>query len=155
MIAITAILATLEIVSTQAAGSKESSSGTTAAGRYVQPSTVNWVDLAPLALLAFQSAGQVVASRILKYNELPTVVLTTAYCDLMSDPHLFTAGLLDDPQRNRRVLAAVMLFVGAVSGGIMVNGWVGLKGALWLGAALKAAMVLAWVSWAPHHISDT
>ena len=37
----------------------------------------NWDDLAPIALLSFQSAGQIVASRHLRYDEIPTVVVTS------------------------------------------------------------------------------
>lgn len=79
----------------------------------------DWVELCPIALLAFQSAGQIVASRVLKYNSMPTLVLTSLYCDLFSDPNLLTAGLFEDPDRNRRAASATTLFVGAVVGGAL------------------------------------
>jgi uncharacterized membrane protein YoaK (UPF0700 family) len=112
-------------------------------------STFPFLDLFPIGLLAFQSAGQVVASRILKYTAMPTVVLTTLYTDLMMDTHLLTAGLFEDPQRNRRAASAIMLFVGAVIGGVIAKSWLGFAGALWIGAFLKALMVLAWLLWKP------
>lgn len=109
--------------------------------------TFEWIELCPIALLAFQSAGQVVASRVLKYNAMPTVVLTSLYCDLMSDPHLLTAGLFEDPDRNRRFISAVMLFVGATVGGALTKSSVGFDGALWIATAVKGLMVLAWLLW--------
>ena len=112
-------------------------------------STFPFLDLLPIGLLAFQSAGQVVASRVLKYTAMPTVVLTTLYTDLMMDTHLLTAGLFEDPQRNRRAASAIMLFVGAVIGGVIAKSWLGFAGALWIGAFLKALMVLAWLLWKP------
>ena len=107
----------------------------------------DYVELCPIALLAFQSAGQVVASRVLKYNSMPTVVLTSLYCDLMSDPNLLTAGLFEDPDRNRRAGGAVMLFVGATIGGALMKTSVGYVGALWLATGIKGSLVLAWLVW--------
>lgn len=112
-------------------------------------SSFPFLDFLPIGLLAFQSAGQVVASRILKFNAMPTVVLTTLYTDLMMDSHLLTAGLFEDPQRNRRAASAIMLFVGAVIGGVIAKSWLGFAGALWIGAFIKAVMVLAWILWKP------
>ncbi|EXJ69649.1 uncharacterized protein A1O5_06720 [Cladophialophora psammophila CBS 110553] len=106
-----------------------------------------WHELCPIALLAFQSAGQIVASRTLKYNALPTVVLTSLFCDLMSDPDLFTAGLLEDPDRNRRALGAVSLFGGAAVSGALLKTSFQYDGALWVATGVKGAMVLAWLAW--------
>lgn len=131
LIAITAILATTKAVK----------------GDRIDASKFPWVDLCPIALLAFQSAGQVVASRMLRYNAMPTVVLTSLYCDLMSDPHLLTAGLFEDADRNRRAASAVMLFAGATSGGALSKTWIGFAGVMWIATGLKAIMVLAWILW--------
>jgi len=120
-------------------------SATTPGGREAFP----WHELCPIALLAFQSAGQIVASRQLKYNALPTVVLTSLFCDLMSDPDLFTAGLLQDPDRNRRATGAVLLFGGAAISGALMKTGVGYAGALWIATGIKGAMVLAWLLWKP------
>ncbi|KAK4944349.1 hypothetical protein LTR10_016235 [Elasticomyces elasticus] len=108
-----------------------------------------WHELCPIALLAFQSAGQIVAGRMLKYNALPTVVLTSLFCDLMSNPDLFTAGLLQDPDRNRRATGAVLLFAGATVSGALIKTSVGYSGALWIATGLKGVMVLAWLVWSP------
>lgn len=107
----------------------------------------DYVELCPIVLLTFQSAGQIVASRVLKYNSMPTLVLTSLYCDLMSDPNLLTAGLFDDPDRNRRALGAVMLFVGATIGGALMKTSVGYAGALWLATGIKGSLVFAWLVW--------
>ncbi|KAK7393895.1 hypothetical protein QQX98_013323 [Neonectria punicea] len=108
-----------------------------------------WSDYAPITLLAFQSAGQIVASRVLKYNSMPTVVLTSLYCDLMSDARLFTAPINDNADRIRRSAGAVLLFAGAVGGGFLSKSWVGFAGALWIAAFLKTCIGVAWCLWNP------
>jgi uncharacterized membrane protein YoaK (UPF0700 family) len=107
----------------------------------------NWKDLAPISLLAFQAAGQIVTSRCLRHNDLPTAVVTSMLCDMMSDVHLLTGGVFEDSKRNRRTAAAVLLFLGAVVGGVLTRSWVGLAGVLFIAAALKALMVVAWFLW--------
>ncbi|KAF5679770.1 DUF1275 domain-containing protein [Fusarium heterosporum] len=110
-------------------------------------------DYAAIIILAFQSAGQIVASRVLKYNSMPTVVLTSLYCDLMSDAKLFTAPITDNADRNRRALGAILLFAGAVSGGFLSKSWVGFAGALWIAAFLKLCITTAWVLWKPKSVT--
>ena len=102
---------------------------------------------APIALIAFQAAGQAVTSRVLQYNGLTSVVLTSIYCDLFSDPGL-VAGVSANPERNRRAAAPVLLLLGAVLGGVWAHSSVGLAGALWTAVALKTLVVCAWVMWA-------
>lgn len=104
--------------------------------------------LLPLAFLAFQFGGQVVASRVLKFNEVPTTVLTSLYCDFFSDPKLF-APLKANPKRNRRLAAIIFHVLG-----IIISGWLqrsrgGLASPLWLAAGLKALMGVAWLCWKP------
>lgn len=100
--------------------------------------------LVPLALVAFQSCGQAVTSRALKYNALTSVVLTSIYCDLFSDKDLFA---WDNVERNRRAAAPILLLFGAVIGGLFSHSSIGIMGALWLAAGLKALMVVAWFFW--------
>lgn len=111
-------------------------------------------DYAPIILLAFQSAGQIVASRVLKYNSMPTVVLTSLYCDMMSDAKLFTAPITDNADRNRRAIGAVLLFAGAVSGGFLSKSWVGFAGALWIAAFLKLCISFSWALWKPKAVNN-
>lgn len=111
-----------------------------------------WVGLS-IALIAFQSAGQAVASRALQYSGLTSVVLTSNYCDLFSDPRLFELGLQDNPERNRRTAAPILLLGGAMIGGVWAHSSVGLIGALWTAVGLKAIVVMAWFVWAPERRS--
>jgi len=106
-----------------------------------------WADLIPIGLLSFQAAGKVVASRMLEYNALPCVVLTTLYTDLVSDPGFFSAGLWGNVQRNRRAGGAVAYFVGAVVGGAAAAHEIGFSGALWLAAGVHLGIVGAWMGW--------
>ncbi|KAI0391597.1 hypothetical protein F5Y17DRAFT_402085 [Xylariaceae sp. FL0594] len=106
--------------------------------------SIGWPELVPIALIAFQSCGQAVASRALKYNALTSVVLTSIYCDLFSDANLLVA---DNPERNRRVGAPLLLLVGAVLGGFLSRSSVGSAGALWVAAVLKLVAVVAWFFW--------
>jgi uncharacterized membrane protein YoaK (UPF0700 family) len=106
----------------------------------------NCIVLLPLALLSFQSAGQITMSRVLAYNELPTVVLTSTYCDLFIDPHLLTAPITEDPKRNRRAASVVALLVGAVVGGLLTRSG-DISNALWIAAGIKAIFAVLWVFW--------
>ena len=108
------------------------------------PVTV-WIAL-PIALVAFQSGGQAVTSRVLGYNALTGVVLTSIYVDLFSDAQLFAAPM-QNVQRNQRAAAPLLLLVGALFGGLWAHSDFGLAGALWTAAALKLAVIVAWSSW--------
>ncbi|KAH7368807.1 hypothetical protein B0T11DRAFT_316874 [Plectosphaerella cucumerina] len=105
---------------------------------------LSWNVLVPIALIAFQSCGQAVTSRALKYNALTSVVLTSIYTDLFGDADLFKGR---NAERNRRVVAPLMLVVGAVGGGLFAHSKVGIAGALWLASILKLFMVAAWAFW--------
>ena len=103
-----------------------------------------WNVLVPIALVAFQSCGQAVTSRALKYNSLTSVVLTSIYCDLFSDADLFA---VRNVERNRRVAAPVLLLIGAVLGGLLAHSSIGTAGVLWIAAVLKLAVVICWYFW--------
>lgn len=104
------------------------------------------VTLAPLALLAFGFGGQIVASRVLGFTEVPTNVLTSLYCDLLSDPGLVKA-VGKNEKRDRRVVAIVMMLGGGVVGGWMQRTGAGMSGALWLAAGIKLVLAGAWLGW--------
>ncbi|KAG7132001.1 hypothetical protein HYQ45_009524 [Verticillium longisporum] len=110
------------------------------------PDDVPWYVIVPIALVAFQSCGQAVASRALKYNALTSVVLTSIYCDLFSDAQLLE-NLFTNAERNRRVAAPSLLLGGALLGGLIAKSALGTAGALWIAAGLKFLIVLAWASW--------
>lgn len=109
---------------------------------------LQWRAVVPLAMIAFESSGQTVASRALKYNSLTSVVLTSIYCDLFSDPELF-AGPTKNAERNRKIAAPLCLLLGALIGGFWSHSSIGLAGALWTGAGMKCAVVVAWLVWKP------
>ena len=119
---------------------------TTDSGRDAKES-IGWTVLVPIALVAFQSCGQAVTSRALKYNALTSVVLTSIYCDLFSDANLLAR---QNVERNQRVGAPLCLLFGAIMGGLLgsrVGTEFGTAVALWIAAALKLAVVVAWFSW--------
>lgn len=102
--------------------------------------------LAPLALMAFQFGGQIVTSRVLGFNEVPTNVLTSLYCDLLSDP-LVWAPLGANVKRNRRVVAVLLMLAGAILGGWLQRSHAGMPAALWIAGAVKLVIAGAWLGW--------
>ncbi|EUC33458.1 hypothetical protein COCCADRAFT_5014 [Bipolaris zeicola 26-R-13] len=112
---------------------------------------LHWQVLLPLASVAFQSSGQAVTSRALKYNGLTSVVLTSNYCDLFSDPELFK---MSNVERNRRLGAPLALVIGACMGGLFAHSSVGLAGSLWTAAGLKLMAVFAWTLWKSEKIEE-
>ncbi|KAM7185603.1 Protein of unknown function (DUF1275) domain containing protein [Naviculisporaceae sp. PSN 640] len=105
--------------------------------------------LVPLALLAFQFGGQIVSSRVLGINEVPTNVLTSLYCDLLSDPLLLARynGGKGNKKRDRRIVSIILLIVGGVIGGWLQRSEAGMSAPLWIAAGVKAAVTLGWVFW--------
>jgi predicted MFS family arabinose efflux permease len=116
-------------------------------------STVSFIELIPLGLLAFQSGGQIVTSRLLGFNEVPTTVLTSVYCDLASDPKLL-APVKENVKRNRRAAAVVGILVGGVAGGWLSRSDAGMSSALWIGGAIKLSIAVAWSFWRGKGSSD-
>ena len=49
---------------------------------------IDWRQALPIVLLSFQSAGQIVASRALGHDTIPTVVVTSLIHDIVTDPGL-------------------------------------------------------------------
>ncbi|KAI0406806.1 hypothetical protein F4802DRAFT_76921 [Xylaria palmicola] len=106
--------------------------------------SIGWPELVPIALVAFQSCGQAVTSRALKYNALTSVVLTSIYCDLFSDANLLAT---HNVERNQRIAAPLLLLGGAILGGFLAHSSVGCAAALWVATALKLAVVVCWLFW--------
>ncbi|KAL4901598.1 hypothetical protein BDW74DRAFT_170056 [Aspergillus multicolor] len=105
-----------------------------------------FLELIPIALLAFQSAGSMTAARGLGFNEIPTVVLTSVYFDVASDPKV-VRDVRGNVKRNRRVGAVVFLLIGAICGGWLSRSSGGMESALWLSAGLKGVIALVWLGW--------
>lgn len=106
---------------------------------------LRWAVMLPLALIAIGSSGQCVSSRALDKNSLTSVVLTSIYCDLFSDPRLLSFS--GNPSRNQRVAAPICVVLGALAGGFWAHSSIGLTGALWTAAGLKFCIVVAWAVW--------
>ncbi|EAW21793.1 YoaK family protein [Aspergillus fischeri NRRL 181] len=107
---------------------------------------IQWMQILPISLLSFQAAGQIVASRILAYDEIPTVVLTTLLCDLLVDKDLLARGWTSNPRRNRRVGGFLALFLGAMTAGGLSK-VTDMAASLWFAMVLKLGIVIAWFVW--------
>ncbi|KAH8601407.1 hypothetical protein B0O99DRAFT_589455 [Bisporella sp. PMI_857] len=105
---------------------------------------INYRELLPLSFLAFQSGGQIVTSRQLGFNEVPTTVLTSVYCDIASDPQLLKA---HNVKRNRRVAAVISLLIGGIVGGWISKSSAGISIVFWMAAAIKMTIALSWSVW--------
>lgn len=122
--------------------------GAVAQRQQIGAAHVDWRELAPIALLSFQAAGQIVASRVLGVGEVPTVVVTSLLCDLMSDPLLASRPLLRGRRkRNNRIAAFVLTLVGSIIGGWMLKGTGQVQPVLWLVFGIKASISMSWVMW--------
>ena len=109
-------------------------------------SDIKWRQLLPIALLSFQSAGQIVGSRVLGFAEVPTVVLTSMLHDISTDPALL-GPLRQNLKRNRRVLAFVGILVGAVAGGFIAETTGRMQIPLWIAGGIKLCIASAWIVW--------
>lgn len=111
-----------------------------------QPASyVDFKELILIALLSFQAAGQIVSSRALSVGEVPTVVITSLLCDLMSDPALFSFARND--KRDRRFIAFVLTLVGAICGGWISRASSAVQPSFWTVAGLKLVLAAGWLFW--------
>lgn len=110
----------------------------TAAGK------AEWSQESAIVLLSFQSAGQIVASRALGFNEIPTVVITSLLCDLVSDEEFFA---LRNGTRDRRILAFCLTILGAIAGGWITKATGDIAPVLWLAAGIKLVIAGSWSVW--------
>jgi uncharacterized membrane protein YoaK (UPF0700 family) len=104
----------------------------------------DFMELLPIGLLAFQGGGQFVASRLLGFSEIPTVVLTSVYCDLAMDEKLLRR---ENEKRDHRAGAVVAIVLGGIAGGWISRSAAGMATAVWIAAVLKLAIAGAWVLW--------
>lgn len=116
------------------------------------PSDVQWKSEITIALLSFQSAGQIIGSRALNLAEIPSVVLTSMLCDLASDPNL-VGSLKSNVKRNRRAMAFLAILVGAVVGGFLSEGAGKVEVVLWIAGGLKVLVTFAWMLWPAKKVS--
>ena len=109
-------------------------------------SDTDWEQELSIAILSFQSAGQIVGSRVLSLGEIPSVVITSVLCDLVSDPQLL-GGWSSNVKRNRRTLAFLGILVGAAAGGWITTKTGRIQGSLRVAGGLKVLVTVAWVVW--------
>ena len=107
---------------------------------------ITWRQLFPIALLSFQSAGQIVGSRSLGLAEIPTVVVTSMLHDISTDPALL-GPLKQNIKRNRRVLAFAGILIGAVAGGFISENTRRMQIPLWIAGGIKLSVASAWMVW--------
>ncbi|CEJ54931.1 Putative DUF1275 domain protein [Penicillium brasilianum] len=107
---------------------------------------IQWIQIVPISLLAFQAAGQICASRLLAFEEIPTVVLTTLLCDLLVDTKLYVRPWSANPKRNRRIAAFLALFLGAMTAGGLSR-TTSIASSLWLAVGLKGSITFSWLVW--------
>ncbi|EQL31610.1 hypothetical protein BDFG_06064 [Blastomyces dermatitidis ATCC 26199] len=105
-----------------------------------------FLKLIPIALLAFQSAGQMAVSRLLAFPELPTTVLTSVYYDLGSEPGILKP-LTTNKARNQRITSIIGVVGGAVVGGFLAKSTGRISPALWIVAGCKLAISAIWLFW--------
>ncbi|KAG9231379.1 hypothetical protein BJ875DRAFT_487061 [Amylocarpus encephaloides] len=92
-------------------------------------SDTDFLEFVPLAILAFQSSGQIVTSGLLGFNEIPTTVLTSVYCNIVDDPKLTAK---DNVKRSQRVAAAISIIVGGIASGWISTSPVRLSTKFWI-----------------------
>jgi uncharacterized membrane protein YoaK (UPF0700 family) len=105
-----------------------------------------WITLVPLPMLSFQAGMQSVTARQLGFNEIPTTVLTSCFCDLGNDPNLFV-GVTKNWQRNRRIGSVIAILLGGIIGGWLSRTSNGMPTNIWMAAAVKGVIVIAWFLW--------
>ncbi len=110
------------------------------------PDDIDWKQLLPIALLSFQSAGQIVKSRTLGLAEIPTVVLTSMLHDIAVDQAVLSS-LTKNVKRNRRILAFFSILSGAIAGGFIAEGTGKMQIPLWIAGGMKLCISGAWAVW--------
>lgn len=138
--AVAAALVQAGVVPSSTTNSSSSSSGGAATARDSQ----EFLERVPVALLAFQSAGQLTTAQLVGVGEVPTVVLTSVYHGLASDAGFF---LRSNVHRDRRIAGVVAFFAGAISGGWLERSRGGIAAALWISAAVKLGITVSWLFW--------
>ncbi|KMU77906.1 hypothetical protein CISG_06749 [Coccidioides immitis RMSCC 3703] len=83
---------------------------------------VHWLQMVPITLLAFQAAGQIVTSRMVQVEEIPTVVLTTVRADDgLAIYYRPRCSRKTNPSAERRGATVLALFGGAMLSGALTK----------------------------------
>ena len=107
---------------------------------------MDWHSEIPIALLSFQSSGQIVASRTLALSEIPTFMLTVILHDLCTDPEILSPPRAN-VKRNRRLIAVLGILVGSIVSSFVSQATKRVQVPLWMAGSVKAGITLAWMVW--------
>lgn len=96
-----------------------------------------------IAPLSFQAGMTIATSRMIGLgNEIPVVVYTSTYAALAGDPKLFTLWPPNaNKPRNRRAIAVICIFCGALTATWIEARSVGMLAILWMAAGIKLLLV--------------
>ncbi|KAG6864138.1 hypothetical protein C0991_012187 [Blastosporella zonata] len=106
----------------------------------------SWNNILSFVALAFMSASlgvQGVVGKRLNTQFGTTIVLTTVWVELVSDPRLFKFRQ-KVASRDHKLLAALALFVGAFSGRALLA-QIGSAGALGVGVGFRMLIAISWI----------
>lgn len=140
--ALTAVAAALVQAGVVPSSNTSSSRRTTSASG--ERDSQEFLERVPVALLAFQSAGQLSTAQLVGVGEVPTVVLTSVYHGLAADAGFFRRR---NVHRDRRIAGVIAFFAGAISGGWLERSRGGIAAALWISAAVKLGNTVSWLFW--------
>ncbi|KAJ7590214.1 hypothetical protein C8J56DRAFT_589764 [Mycena floridula] len=108
--------------------------------------TPSWTNTLSFICLAFMSASlglQGIQAKRLNTQFTTTIVLTTVWVELMSDPKLFNLKQ-KVITRDHKLIAASALFIGGFAGRALL-GKIGASGALGVGTGLRLLIAFAWL----------
>ncbi|KAI6046647.1 hypothetical protein EDC04DRAFT_2557684 [Pisolithus marmoratus] len=104
-----------------------------------------WTNAVSFVCIGFMSASmglQGIMGKRLNTQFTTTVVLTTTWCELITEPQLFHFRRLV-MSRDHKVMAIVFLFIGAFTGRAILNKF-GSAGTLGVGAGIRFLITLLW-----------
>jgi len=107
----------------------------------------SWTTTLTFVGLAFMSASlgvQGIVGKRLNTQFTTTIVLTTVWVELVTDPRLFKIRE-KVKTRDHKLIAAVALFFGAFVGRALLATSLGAAGALGVGAGIRFLIALAWI----------
>ncbi|KAF7966717.1 hypothetical protein HWV62_37279 [Athelia sp. TMB] len=105
------------------------------------PVWTNALAFVTVAFLSMSLGLQGIMGKRVNTQFTTTIVLTTTWCELMTEPSLFKRGY--HPARDHKIMAIVVLFVGGFTGRALID-QLGSAGTLGVGAGVRTLIALAW-----------
>ncbi|KAK0480629.1 hypothetical protein IW261DRAFT_1335034 [Armillaria novae-zelandiae] len=106
----------------------------------------SWTNVLAFACIAFMSASlgvQGILGKRLNTQFTTTIVLTTVWVELVTDPQLFNIRKMVKT-RDHKLIAAAALFIGAFTGRAIL-GAIGSTAALGIGTGIRVLISLSWI----------